>query len=199
MSFLCYCCSTETLDKNDVNDSKEEFIVKEEDIKLSARDCDDTFTLMKGFNPRRAYCIAFCGLDDLCRVPEIGLSGGDKGGDKIFQDLCDRLDRGTKNDYKGLNADLTLFLAAIGKSKFLEEMMEMIDAYEIYKDKYNYNLLDDQINADVFLRNARSSLNNKERRLLYYQKAIYHTHSLKEKEIIKLEYNLFCEKLISLQ
>lgn len=182
---LCFCNPCCSNDGDDVIDD-EAFLV-DNDIQLSARSEDDQFTLPDDFDAIDEYYKSFLTLDT---VNDLHLSINEE----MYEMLCERLREGTRDGYTTLNSDLLLYKMSIRRYNG-EEMIEHIKSYELFMDKYDSHRQQDEDNAQLYLDNARNHINKHEARVTYYKKAIYFTHDMTRKLIIRKEYTTYCQTL----
>jgi hypothetical protein len=192
---ICYCNPfwSEEEEEDDENEMRKRVLDDDSlslETPLSARDCDDPFTLPGDFDAIANYYASFEKCD----------TQGSKSGvlfkllPENMKIVMDRLTENPVTGYANLASDILLLRTSILDSEG-DDRVEKIKFYEYMMDRYDSCRSQDQDFAQLHLDNARSSLNKKEVRLEYYRKAIYYTHQMSKKLEIKKEYSTYCEIL----
>jgi hypothetical protein len=184
---FCYCNPCWSAEEEEEEDDESFLINNDTDIQLSARSDDDGFTLPQDFDAIDDYYKSFNSIDGSDKTPSIHIS------EEKYEMIWDRLRTGTREGYTSLNSDLILFKMSI-RDYHGDEMIEQIKSYEFFMDKYD-TLRQQDDNATLYLDNARKHINKHEARVTYYKKAIYFTHDMTRKLIIRKEYINYCETL----
>ena len=185
--FECFCYCNPCWSEEEQEEDDESFLI-DTDIQLSARSEDDAFTLPQDFDAIDDYYKTFQAIDGSDKTASMQIS------DEKYQLIWDRLRTGTREGYTSLNSDLILFKMSIRHYEG-DEMIEQIKSYEFFMDKYDTLRQQDNDNASLYLDNARKHINKHEARVTYYKKAIYFTHDMTRKLIIRKEYMNYCETL----
>lgn len=190
---LCYCNPCWSDDYYDTCETNEEYLINDDNnIPLSSRVEDDTFTLPPDFDPIEDYCTCFDSLSHISgRVKRSSINLVKP---ETFKEIRLRLKTSTDLNYPSLKSDITLFKIGMTQ-KDAEERRSNIKDYEFIMNRYPSLREMDAENAEHYADNARNKDNKRSMRLVYFKKAIYYTHDIESKKILWDEYILFCDEL----
>jgi hypothetical protein len=195
VDYLCLCnplWSDDDVDDDEVDANYLINLATDSDILLSARSDDDLFTLPATFDPMEDYYKSFNSLDTMSTNNAVVLSINDT----LYNDVCNRLREGISEGYKSLNSDLSIFKISIKQhDKCDDDMIEKVKSYEYFMDKYDLYRKQDEEHAELYLENARNTINRYEARVKYYKQAIYYTHDMTKKLAVRKEYITFCKSI----
>jgi len=112
---------------------------------------------------------------------------------ELYKEVIARLEANIKIT---IEEDFLLLRRVISRCQSEAIQAWMIDEYEIYRDSYLrlFGIGGDIVDARVSLINAQNVKFTPKDRILYYQKAIYYTHELKEKNVIRAQYELYYDR-----
>ena len=169
------------------------------DYSLTDGDYDDaTFTLPDEYDAMQEYENHFGEFDPV---------SGDKREKSahlrpeahFFQDAVQRLEEGTAEaPPRSLFADLNMYVIKIRSlDRCTPERHELIDEYERlhYKYRQSHVFENDKLVAQLALEYTENRYTLKKVKLENYRKAIFFTHPLTEKGLVREKYRAYCESL----
>jgi hypothetical protein len=171
-------------------------------LSVSSREADDPFTLPCDYNADNAYYDAYCGMlrDPRLNCGEHNNNAGCGGGeprawDGRYTEARLILSVGCE-DSIGVARSLALSREEILAAGDRVARQQLIVEYEANMQRYAAGDSHSRVLAARKREDARDERNHtKEKRLLYYQQALFLTHRREEKLVLRKEYYSFCDSL----